>query len=118
MFDCLKYFLEFNLPTVLFSFLHVPSEVLDNDFNKISNEELLKFCEENEENLTNLLSSVNKEDILITLKKYFILCELEESIPKIRLNALLNTNKPYDSGDLEGLKVDKDGLVNLQDYLN
>lgn len=35
-----------------------------------------------------------------------------------RIDALLNNNKPYDSEDLKGLKVNHDGLITYDDYLN
>lgn len=117
MFNSLKYFLELNLSINMPSFEHIPEIVLKEDYKKISDEELLNFVERNKQRLEFLLKGVEEDNLLIELKKHYMLFEFNELIPKIRLNAL-KTNKPYDLDDLKGLEVDNDGLVDIHDYLN
>ncbi len=117
MFNSLKYFLELNLPMHPYSFQHIPKEDLSEDLLKIENEQLLKFCEKEKQKLNFLLNNVKEEDIILELKKYYILNEFVDLIPKIRLIALKTTNKPYNLKDLEELTVDKDGLVLFHDIL-
>ena len=119
MFKTTKYFAEYNLPVANFSFnLYIPNEVLDEDLDNINEEELLSFCEKNKEYLKNIITNFNEDILVETLKKEFILSNIQEQIPKLRINALLNSNAPYDMEDLLNLNVNEDGLITLEDYFN
>lgn len=117
MFYSLKYFLELNLPTYTSFFDYVPEIELYKDFEKIDNEDLLKFFEKNEKQLESSLRSVDEENILNELKKHYIINEFQVLIPKIRLKAL-ETNCPYVLEDLKDLAVDDDYLVDIHDFLS
>ena len=119
MFKSAKYFIEHNLPLINFSFdLYIPQEVLDDDLCNITEEELLYFCEKNKEYLIGIISNVKENNLIDVLKKEFILSNIRKQIPKMRINALLNSNAPYDMKDLSNLNVNEDGLITLKDYFN
>ena len=119
MFKTTKYFAEYNLPTYNFSFnLYIPKEILDEDLDNINEKELLLFCEKNKEYLKNIISNIKESDLVETLQKEFILSNIKEIIPKMRVSALLNSNSPYDMEDLLNINVNEDGLITLEDYFN
>ena len=119
MFKSTKYFVENNLPLANFSFnLYIPKEVLDEDLSNINEEELLHFCEKNKEYLRSMISNIKEEHLIETLKKEFILSEIGKQIPKMRINALINSNAPYETEELLDLNINEDGLITLEDYFN
>ena len=118
MFKSKKYFVENNLPLINFSFTYIPKEIMDEDLNKINEEELLLFCGENIEYLKSQITDFKKDNRIEILKKEFILSDLRKQIPKMRLKALLNSKAPYDTEDLSDLNVNDDGLITLEDYFN
>lgn len=114
MFKSTKYFVENNLPLANFSFnLYIPKEVLDEDLSNINEEELLHFCEKNKEYLRSMISNIKEENLIETLKKEFILSEIGKQIPKMRINALINSNAPYETEELLDLNINEDGLITL-----
>lgn len=111
--------MEYNLPVADFSFnLYIPKEVLDEDLDNITEEELLFFCEKNKKYLKNIILNINEDSLVENLKKELILSNVRKQIPKMRINALLNSNAPYDMNDLINLNINKDGLITLEDYFN
>lgn len=117
MFNSLKYFLELNLPLNIFSFEYVPENMLNKDFKKINEEELLIFAKNHIPEMKFILNDVDEENLLTELKKYYLLDQFQYLIPKIRLSAF-RTSKPYNLDDLKDLKFDDDLLVDVNDYLN
>lgn len=119
MFKSMKYFIEYNLPLQNISFdLDIPKDIVEEDLSNVNEEELITFCERNKEYLKNLPYNINNENMVEILKKEFILTYIRKQIPKMRINALMNSNKPYDHDELKNLNVNEDGLIALEDYFN
>lgn len=118
MFKSLNYFSNFNLPMLPKFFDYIPNEILEHDFSNINSDELIIFCEENKEYLKNSYNNLSDDNLISELKKEFILNNIREQIPKLRLNALLSSNKPYCYDELKSLNVNEDGLITLEDYFH
>lgn len=122
-----KYFIEKNLDLQLYSFdeKEIPLDDLNHDLNQIDDNYALNLYETQMPHEWKFLRGNPKtpEEEFREWKKYILLKKIEEEIKPLFIDSMEKCDKskvikPYDEPDLEGLNVDEECLVDINEFLN
>lgn len=118
-FKTLKYFSQKNLVPLLlnlnenkFPTSDFPKEDFFDDLNIYTEKELNEFYETCAKKFDFITEGYSKKQKVIELKKWKINEDMIQQIAKERINALINTDKPYNHDDFNGIEIN-DGLINI-----
>lgn len=107
--------ININLNKKKFIMADFPKEDFIHDLNLYTENELKEFYYLYEQKFDLLTEGYSKKEKEMELRKWKINEDMSKQISKERINALINTNKPYDNKDFEDIPIEN-GLVKIDQF--